>query len=95
MRYFEDEYIAHVVEKRCPALVCRDLISYLIIYDKCQRSCEHCVLKCPAEAIKPDEKNIKVIDQTKCVKCGICLEVCPKEYHAVIKVSPKIGATNA
>lgn len=91
LRYFEDEYIAHVIEKRCPSLVCRDLISYSIVYDKCQRSCEHCVLKCPAEAIKPDEKNIKIIDQTKCSKCGICLEVCPKEYHAVIKVSPKIG----
>jgi len=94
LRYFESEYIAHVVEKRCPALVCRDLISYLIVYDKCQRSCEHCVLKCPSEAIKPDEKNIKVIDQTKCVKCGICLEVCPREYNAVIKVSPKIGVAN-
>jgi len=95
LRYFESEYIAHVVEKRCPSLVCRDLISYLIVYDKCQRSCEHCVLKCPSEAIHPDEKNIKIIDQTKCVKCGICLEVCPKEYHAVIKVSPKIGVVQA
>ena len=95
LRYFESEYIAHVVEKRCPSLVCRDLISYLIVYDKCQRSCEHCVLKCPSEAIHPDEKNIKIIDQTKCVKCGICLEVCPKEYHAVIKVSPKIGEAQA
>lgn len=90
LRYFENEYIAHVVEKRCPALVCRDLISYLIVYDKCQRSCEHCVLKCPAEAIHPDAKNIKIIDQSKCVKCGICKEVCPREYSAVIKVSPKI-----
>jgi NADH-quinone oxidoreductase subunit F len=90
LRYFENEYIAHVVEKRCPALVCHDLISYLIVYDKCQRSCEHCILKCPAEAIHPDQKNIKIIDQTKCLKCGICLEVCPKEYRAVIKVSPKI-----
>jgi len=90
LRYFKEEYIAHVVEKRCPALVCRNLISYLIVYDKCQRSCEHCVLKCPAEAIHPDQKNIKVIDQTKCLKCGICLEVCPKEYGAVMKVSPKI-----
>ena len=94
LRYFESEYIAHVVEKRCPSLVCRDLISYLIVYDKCQRSCEHCVLKCPSEAIHPDEKNIKIIDQTKCVKCGICLEVCPKEYRAVIKVSPKIVASS-
>jgi NADH-quinone oxidoreductase subunit F len=94
LRYFESEYIAHVAEKRCPALVCRDLISYLIVYDKCQRSCEHCVLKCPSEAIHPDEKNIKIIDQSKCVKCGICLEVCPKEYAAVIKVSPKLGETH-
>lgn len=92
LRYFEKEYVAHVLEKRCPALVCRDLISYLIVYDRCQRSCEHCVLKCPAEAIHPDEKNIKVIDQAKCVRCGICLEVCPKEYRAVIKVSPRIAA---
>lgn len=92
LRYFEEEYLAHVVEKRCPALVCRDLISYLIVYDKCQRSCEHCVLKCPSEAIHPDEKNIKVIDQSKCIRCGICLEVCPKEYSAVIKVSPRIAA---
>lgn len=90
LRYFEDEYVAHVADKKCPSLVCRDLISYVIVYDKCQRSCEHCVLKCPSEAIKPDEKNIKVIDQTKCVKCGICLEVCPKEYNAVIKVTPAI-----
>lgn len=95
LRHFEGEYMAHVIEKRCPALICRDLISYLIVYDKCQRSCEHCVLKCPSEAIHPDEKNIKVIDQTKCVKCGICLEVCPKEYSAVIKVSPKIGVVHA
>lgn len=90
LRYFKDEYTAHIMEKRCPARECRNLISYLIIYDKCQRSCEHCVLKCPAEAIRPDEKNIKVIDQEKCLQCGICMEVCPKEYNAVIKVSPKI-----
>jgi NADH-quinone oxidoreductase subunit F len=95
LRYFGDEYTAHVIEKRCPALFCRDLISYYILPEKCQRSCDHCILKCPSESIKPNEKNIKVIDQTKCLKCGICLEVCPKEYHAVIKVSPKIGEVNA
>ncbi len=91
LRYFGDEYTAHVIEKRCPALFCRDLISYYILPEKCQRSCDHCILKCPSESIKPNEKNIKVIDQTKCLKCGICLEVCPKEYHAVIKVSPKMS----
>jgi NADH-quinone oxidoreductase subunit F len=91
LKYFEEEYLAHVVEKRCPALFCRDLISYQIVLEKCQRSCDHCILKCPAEAVKPNEKNLKVIDQTKCLKCGICLEVCPREYRAVIKVSPRIG----
>ncbi len=91
LRYFEEEYRAHIVEKRCPALVCRELISYYIRPDKCQRSCEHCILKCPAEAIRPDGKNIKVIDQSKCAKCNICFDVCPKEYSAVVKVSPKLA----
>jgi NADH-quinone oxidoreductase subunit F len=48
------------------------------------------LLRCPSEAIKEDEKRIKFIDQEKCVKCGICQEVCPKEYDAVVKLSPKI-----
>lgn len=92
LRYFKDEYIAHITEKRCPAKVCRELISYYIIPEKCYRGCEHCVLKCSTkECIKPNEKGIKSIDQKKCIKCGICLQVCPKEYDAVIKVSPRIG----
>lgn len=90
LRYFRDEYIAHIREKRCPAKICRDLISYYIIPEKCYRGCEHCILKCPAEAIKPDEKGIKVINQSKCIKCGNCLEVCPEEYNAVVKLSPRI-----
>lgn len=94
LRYFKDEYIAHIREKRCPAKVCSELISYYILPEKCYRGCEHCVLKCPTkECIKPNEKGIKVIDQQKCIKCGNCLEVCPKEYDAVIKVSPKICST--
>jgi len=88
LRYFRDEYEAHILEKRCPALVCPELIAYYILPDKCERSCEHCVLTCPAEAIKGEKGAIKVIDQEKCVKCGTCLEVCPPEYNAVIKVSP-------
>ncbi len=88
LRYFRDEYLAHIVEKRCPSLVCKDLIAYYIIPDKCDRACEHCILVCPTEAIKGLKGEIKVIDQQKCSKCGTCLEVCPKEYHAIIKISP-------
>ncbi len=88
IRYFRDEFAAHILEKRCPALVCKELIAYYILPEKCQRACEHCVLACPAEAIKSNEKGIKVIDQTKCTKCSSCKLVCPKEYNAVVKLSP-------
>ncbi|NWF91781.1 MAG: SLBB domain-containing protein [Syntrophaceae bacterium] len=88
MRYFGDEYRAHILEKRCPALVCKDLIAYYILREKCDRACEHCILVCPTEAIKGGKGEIKVINQEKCSKCGTCLEVCPPEYHAVVKISP-------
>ena len=88
IQYFRDEYEAHILEKRCPALVCKELIAYYILPEKCERGCEHCVLACPAKAISGDAKGIKVIDQTKCTKCGSCLLVCPPEYNAVIKLSP-------
>jgi len=88
IRYFREEYEAHILEKRCPALVCRDLIAYYIDPEKCYRGCEHCVVVCPLEAIIEHPKRFKVIDQTKCIKCGNCLEVCPPEYNAVIKLSP-------
>ena len=88
IRYFRDEYEAHILEKRCPALVCKELIAYYIVPEKCDRGCEHCVLTCPSEAIRSDEKRIKIIDQTKCVKCGNCQAVCPPEYDAVVRVSP-------
>ena len=88
IRYFGDEYRAHILEKRCPALVCKDLIAYYILPDKCDRACEHCVLVCPTEAIKGGKGEVKRIDQEKCSKCGTCLEVCPPQYKAVIKVSP-------
>jgi NADH-quinone oxidoreductase subunit F len=88
IRYFRSEYEAHIVEHRCPALVCKELIAYYILPDKCDRGCEHCVLTCPTEAISGEKGKIKVIDQTKCVKCGTCMEVCPPEYNAVVKLSP-------
>lgn len=88
IRYFRSEYEAHIIEHRCPALVCKELIAYYILPDKCDRGCEHCVLTCPAEAISGEKGKVKVIDQTKCVKCGTCMEVCPPEYNAVVKLSP-------
>jgi len=88
MRYFRDEYEAHIREGRCPALMCLDLITYYIIPEKCERSCDACVGTCTVEAISANKKRIKVIDQEKCVKCGTCLEACPPQYNAVVKLSP-------
>lgn len=88
LRYFRDEYEAHVIEKRCPALMCLDLIAYYILRDKCERSCDACVGSCTVEAISPDKKRIKVIDQEKCVKCSTCLKACPPQYNAIVKLSP-------
>jgi NADH-quinone oxidoreductase subunit F len=88
LRYFRDEYEAHILEKRCPARVCPELTVYHILPDKCDRACEHCILTCPTEAIKGEKGEVKIIDQEKCSKCGTCLEVCPPEYNAVAKLSP-------
>jgi NADH-quinone oxidoreductase subunit F len=88
LRYFRDEYEAHILEKRCPARVCPELTVYYILPEKCDRACEHCVLTCPTEAIKGEKGEVKIIDQDKCSKCGTCLEVCPPEYNAVVKLSP-------
>jgi NADH-quinone oxidoreductase subunit F len=88
LRYFKDEYEAHITEGRCPALMCRELIAYYILPDKCERSCDACVGTCTVEAIKPNKKRIKVIDQEKCVKCNTCLVACPPQYNAVVKLSP-------
>ncbi|MBA7685653.1 hypothetical protein ES703_94078 [subsurface metagenome] len=88
LRYFRDEYEAHITEGRCPALMCRDLIAYYIIPEKCERSCDACVGSCAVEAITTNKKRIKVIDQEKCVKCGTCLTACPPQYNAVVKLSP-------
>lgn len=88
LHYFKDEYEAHINEGRCPALMCRELIAYYILPEKCERSCDACIGTCTVEAISPDKKRIKVIDQEKCVKCNTCLEACPPQYAAVVKLSP-------
>ena len=86
LRYFRDEYEAHIKEKRCQALSCKELISYCIDPDKCQ-ACMICLRKCPAEAVIGGKNKIHIIDQEKCTKCGTCLEVCPPRFGAVKKIS--------
>ena len=89
LRYFRDEYEAHINEGRCPALMCQSLIAYYIIPEKCERTCDACVGTCTVEAISSHKrKRYKIIDQEKCVKCGTCLAACPPQYNAIIKVSP-------
>jgi NADH-quinone oxidoreductase subunit F len=89
LRYFRDEYEAHIKEGRCPALMCRDLIAYYIIPEKCERTCDACVGTCTVEAISSHpKKRYKIIDQEKCVKCGTCLTSCPPQYNAIVKLSP-------
>ncbi|MGD8467545.1 MAG: NADH-ubiquinone oxidoreductase-F iron-sulfur binding region domain-containing protein, partial [Desulfobacterales bacterium] len=86
VRYFRDEYEAHIKEKRCPALSCKELISYYIDSGKC-RACMICLRKCPADAVDGGKKKIHIIDQEKCTKCGTCFEVCPSRFSAVKKIS--------
>jgi NADH-quinone oxidoreductase subunit F len=89
LRYFHDEYEAHIKEKRCPALVCKELISYLIDPERCS-GCTICAKKCPADAISGEPKHVHQIDQNKCTKCGICISVCPPKFNAVKKTSPVV-----
>ena len=86
LRYFKDEYEAHIKEKRCPALSCKELIAYHIDPDKC-KACMICLRKCPADAIVGGKKKIHVVDQEKCTKCGTCFEACPSRFGAVKKIS--------
>ncbi len=82
LTYFRDEYVAHVVDKRCPAGVCKALLSYRILADKC-RGCTVCARNCPAGAISGTVKQAHSIDPAKCVKCGVCLEKC--KFGAVVR----------
>jgi NADH-quinone oxidoreductase subunit F len=86
LRYFRDEYEAHIKEKKCPALSCKELIAYHIDPNKCQ-ACMVCLRQCPAEAIVGGKNRIHAIDQEKCTKCGTCFEVCPPRFGAVKKIS--------
>jgi NADP-reducing hydrogenase subunit HndC len=82
LRYFEDEYMAHVVDKKCPAGVCKSLVSITIDPDKC-KGCTKCARACPVGAISGTVKNPHVIDSSKCIKCGVCIGTCP--FNAIYK----------
>ena len=86
IKYFRDEYEAHIKERRCPAGVCKELITYYILPDRCQ-ACLICARNCPTGAISGDKGLVHVIDQEKCTKCGTCFEVCPPRFNAVVKLS--------
>ena len=86
LRYFKNEYEAHINEKRCPALACKELISYYIDPEKC-KACMICHRNCPSDAIIGEKMKIHVIDQSKCTKCGTCYDMCPPRFGAVKKIS--------
>ncbi len=82
LRYFRDEYEAHIRYKRCPAGVCRSLIKYSIDLEKCI-GCGSCLKVCPADAISGEKKQPHKIDQDKCIQCGRCYEIC--KFESIIK----------
>ena len=83
LRYFRDEYVAHIVDKKCPAGVCKDLLTFTIIEDKC-KGCTKCKRNCPVNAIEGEVKVPHTIDASKCIKCGVCMSNC--KFDAIVKM---------
>ena len=82
LHFFRDEYIAHIKDKKCPAGVCKNLVTFKIVEDKC-KGCTKCARNCPVGAITGTVKEPHVIDTAKCIKCGACVDSCP--FKAIIK----------
>jgi NADH:ubiquinone oxidoreductase, NADH-binding (51 kD) subunit len=89
LKFFENEYDAHINDQLCPALACKEFISYHIITEECN-GCRLCFKSCPVDAISGKKKEPHVIDSQKCIKCGTCFEICSGKYEAMERV-PKIG----
>lgn len=82
LRYFKDEYIAHIVDKKCPAGVCKKLVRYAIVEENC-KGCTACARVCPVGAISGSVRNPHKIDPQKCIKCGACIQKC--RFGAIVK----------
>jgi NADH:ubiquinone oxidoreductase subunit F (NADH-binding) len=82
LRYFRDEYLAHIRDKKCPAKACTALFAYVVDEEKCKK-CGICFKNCPVNAITWEKKQVAKIDPAKCTKCGICFEVC--KFDSVLK----------
>jgi NADH-quinone oxidoreductase subunit F len=86
LKFFKEEYDSHINEKRCPARLCKELINYKVIGEKCE-GCMLCLKSCPVGAISGTKKEIHSIDVDKCIKCGTCIELCSGKYNAIERIS--------
>jgi ferredoxin len=82
LKYFRDEYLAHIEQKKCPAGVCRELVQFSIDPEKCE-GCLRCLRECPTKAVSGEKRKPHTINQELCIKCGACYDVC--KFGAVIK----------